>query len=57
MPALSDTFVDRPKFAVWALIATPRAPRGGRHAWSGPCNYVELSPHKLPAHVFKVIKA
>jgi len=27
---------------------------GGHYTWSGPRNYVELSPHKLPAHVFKV---
>jgi starch synthase (maltosyl-transferring) len=27
---------------------------GGRYTWTGPRNYVELSPHTLPAHVFKV---
>jgi len=27
---------------------------GGRYAWSGGRNYVELNPHTLPAHVFRV---
>jgi starch synthase (maltosyl-transferring) len=27
---------------------------GGHYAWSSPRSYVELSPHTLPAHVFKV---
>ena len=27
---------------------------GGHYAWSGARNYIELSPHTLPAHVFKV---
>jgi starch synthase (maltosyl-transferring) len=27
---------------------------GGRHMWKGPRNYIELSPHTLPAHVFRV---
>jgi starch synthase (maltosyl-transferring) len=30
---------------------------GGHYTWSGPRNYVELSPHTLPAHVFRVTKA
>ncbi len=25
-----------------------------RYIWNGPRNYVELNPHKLPAHIFKV---
>jgi starch synthase (maltosyl-transferring) len=29
---------------------------GGHYTWSGPRNYVELSPHTLPAHVFKVTR-
>jgi starch synthase (maltosyl-transferring) len=29
---------------------------GGHYAWTGTRNYVELSPHTLPAHVFKVTK-
>jgi starch synthase (maltosyl-transferring) len=27
---------------------------GGRYMWKGPRNYVELSPHTLPAHLFRV---
>jgi starch synthase (maltosyl-transferring) len=27
---------------------------GGRYEWTGSRNYVELSPHTLPAHVFRV---
>jgi starch synthase (maltosyl-transferring) len=27
---------------------------GGRYTWSGGRNYVELNPHTLPAHVFRV---
>jgi starch synthase (maltosyl-transferring) len=30
---------------------------GGRYEWRGTHNYIELSPHKLPAHVFKVWRA
>jgi starch synthase (maltosyl-transferring) len=29
---------------------------GGHYTWSGPRNYIELSPHTLPAHVFKVTR-
>jgi starch synthase (maltosyl-transferring) len=29
---------------------------GGRYTWSGSRNYVELNPHQLPAHVFKVVR-
>jgi starch synthase (maltosyl-transferring) len=29
---------------------------GGRYAWSGARNYIELNPHQLPAHVFKVVR-
>jgi starch synthase (maltosyl-transferring) len=27
---------------------------GARHVWTGPRNFVELSPHAIPAHVFRV---
>jgi starch synthase (maltosyl-transferring) len=27
---------------------------GGRYLWSGPSNYVELNPHAIPAHVFRI---
>ena len=27
---------------------------GGHYTWTGARNYIELSPHTLPAHVFKV---
>ena len=27
---------------------------GGRYVWHGPHNYVELNPHVLPAHVFRL---
>jgi starch synthase (maltosyl-transferring) len=29
---------------------------GGRYLWKGARNYVELSPHTLPAHVFRVLR-
>jgi starch synthase (maltosyl-transferring) len=29
---------------------------GGRYTWSGGRNYIELNPHQLPAHVFKVVR-
>jgi starch synthase (maltosyl-transferring) len=29
---------------------------GGRWTWTGPRNYIELSPHTLPAHVFRVTR-
>jgi starch synthase (maltosyl-transferring) len=29
---------------------------GGRYAWSRGRNFVELNPHTLPAHVFKVVR-
>jgi starch synthase (maltosyl-transferring) len=27
-----------------------------RYLWQGPRNYVELSPLKIPAHVFRVLR-
>lgn len=27
-----------------------------RYLWQGPRNYVELSPHEIPAHVFRVMR-
>jgi starch synthase (maltosyl-transferring) len=29
---------------------------GGHYTWTAPRNYIELSPHTLPAHVFKVTR-
>ncbi len=29
---------------------------GGRWTWTGRRNYIELNPHTLPAHVFKVMR-
>jgi starch synthase (maltosyl-transferring) len=29
---------------------------GGRYTWTGARNYIELNPHQLPAHVFKVVR-
>ena len=29
---------------------------GGRYTWSRGRNFVELNPHTLPAHVFKVVR-
>jgi len=29
---------------------------GGHYVWKGPRNYIELSPHTLPAHVFRVTR-
>jgi starch synthase (maltosyl-transferring) len=27
---------------------------GGRYLWNGPSNYIELNPHAIPAHVFRI---
>ena len=27
---------------------------GARYLWEGPVNYVELNPHAIPAHIFRV---
>jgi starch synthase (maltosyl-transferring) len=29
---------------------------GGQFGWTGAHNYVELSPHALPAHVFRIVR-
>ena len=29
---------------------------GGQYRWQGARNYIELSPHTLPAHVFRVLR-
>jgi starch synthase (maltosyl-transferring) len=29
---------------------------GGQYQWKGARNYIELSPHTLPAHVFRVLR-
>jgi starch synthase (maltosyl-transferring) len=29
---------------------------GGRYTWNGSRNYIELNPHQLPAHLFKVVR-
>jgi len=29
---------------------------GGRYSWNGSRNYIELNPHQLPAHLFKVVR-
>ncbi|HEX4006951.1 MAG TPA: alpha-1,4-glucan--maltose-1-phosphate maltosyltransferase [Acidobacteriaceae bacterium] len=29
---------------------------GARYVWHGPRNYVELSPEKMPAHIFRVLR-
>ncbi|HEV8109505.1 MAG TPA: alpha-1,4-glucan--maltose-1-phosphate maltosyltransferase, partial [Burkholderiales bacterium] len=29
---------------------------GGRYTWSGSRNFIELNPHQLPAHLFKVVR-
>jgi starch synthase (maltosyl-transferring) len=44
-------FIDHGPCAVHDLLS------GGHYTWSGPRNYIELSPHTLPAHVFKVTPA
>jgi starch synthase (maltosyl-transferring) len=43
-------FIDFGPCTVHDLLA------GGHYTWSGPRNYIELSPHTLPAHVFKVTR-
>lgn len=42
-----DVPADRP-FEVHDMLG------GERHYWSGPDNYVKLSPHVTPAHIFRV---
>ena len=27
---------------------------GARHSWTGPRNYVQLNPHVIPAHIFRI---
>ncbi|MBA2452258.1 MAG: hypothetical protein H0V47_03755 [Chloroflexia bacterium] len=27
---------------------------GARYLWNGPANFVELNPHAIPAHIFRV---
>jgi starch synthase (maltosyl-transferring) len=27
---------------------------GAHYLWNGPRNYVELNPHRMPAHVFRI---
>ncbi|HKO01119.1 MAG TPA: hypothetical protein VJ032_05480, partial [Thermoanaerobaculia bacterium] len=27
---------------------------GARHTWHGPRNYVQLNPHVVPAHIFRI---
>jgi starch synthase (maltosyl-transferring) len=27
---------------------------GARHTWTGPRNYVQLNPHVVPAHIFRI---
>ena len=27
---------------------------GARHSWTGPRNYVQLNPHVVPAHIFRI---
>jgi starch synthase (maltosyl-transferring) len=29
---------------------------GDRYLWEGPRNYIELSPHSIPAHIFRVLR-
>jgi starch synthase (maltosyl-transferring) len=29
---------------------------GGRYTWGGSRNYIELNPHQLPAHLFKLVR-
>jgi len=43
-------FIDFPPCQVDDLLS------GGHYVWGSSRNYVELSPHKLPAHVFRVTR-
>jgi starch synthase (maltosyl-transferring) len=29
---------------------------GGRYLWAGRRNFIELDPHTLPAHVFRIVR-
>ena len=44
-------WIDFPPCEVHDLLS------GGHYKWSAARNYVELSPHTLPAHVFRVTRA
>ena len=39
-----------PTYALQDLVAS------GNYTWNGPRNYVQLNPHTLPAHVFRVTR-
>jgi starch synthase (maltosyl-transferring) len=49
--ALDELGIEAPPFEVHDLLS------GARYAWNGPRNYLELRPHELPAHVFRVHQA
>jgi starch synthase (maltosyl-transferring) len=44
-------WIDFPPCEVHDLLS------GGHYTWTGNRHYIELSPHTLPAHVFKVTRA
>ena len=41
-------------FLTMSLMVLEDLLDGARYLWQGGRNYVELNPHKLPAHVFRV---
>ena len=43
-------WIDFPPCEVHDLLS------GGHYRWNGPRSYIELSPHTLPAHVFRVTR-
>ncbi|HZR70227.1 MAG TPA: alpha-1,4-glucan--maltose-1-phosphate maltosyltransferase [Burkholderiales bacterium] len=47
--ALGELGIDTPPFEVHDLLTD------ARYTWNGPRNYLELRPHDVPAHVFRVV--
>jgi starch synthase (maltosyl-transferring) len=47
---LGELGISEPPFAVEDLLS------GASYTWNGPRNYLELRPHEVPAHIFRVVR-